>query len=139
MVARCSNPKGWGFAEYGAKGVAVCERWRRFENFLTDMGERPKGTSIDRLDGAKGYEPGNCRWATRSQQNLNRRKYVIVNKNPNQRKSPGRPKLPVDEGERLYLTIRISAERKARYERAAEKAKETLSGWVKRILDRASR
>lgn len=139
MVARCSNPKGWSFAEYGAKGVTVCERWRRFEAFLEDMGERPKGTSIDRIDGSKGYEPGNCRWATRSQQNLNRRKYVIVNKNPNQGKSPGRPPLPEGERESLYLTIRVSEDRKAQYERAAIKAQLKLSPWVKRVLDRAAK
>jgi hypothetical protein len=139
MVARCSKPKGWSFAEYGAKGVTVCERWKRFEHFLSDMGERPPGTSIDRIDGSKGYEPGNCRWATRSQQNLNRRKYVIVNKNPNQGKSPGRPPLPPGERESLYLTIRISEARKALYELAAKGRGLTLSAWVKAVLDRASK
>lgn len=139
MMARCNNPDGWGYEEYGAKGVTVCERWHDFRNFLYDMGERPQGKTIDRIDGSKGYEPGNCRWATRAQQNANRRKYIIVNKNPNQRRSPGRPPLPLEQGERLSLNIRVSEARKAQYERAAERAGETLSAWVKRVLDRASK
>lgn len=53
--------------------VKVCKRWQRFENFLADMGERPEGKTIDRIDGARGYEPGNCRWATPKEQVANRR------------------------------------------------------------------
>lgn len=138
MMARCNNPKGWGYAEYGAKGITVCERWHDFRNFLYDMGERPAGRSIDRIDGSKGYEPENCRWATRAQQNANRRRYIIANKNPNQGRSRGRPPLG-DEAENERFAMRVSKERLSRYGKAAAKAQESLSAWVKRVLDRAAK
>ena len=76
---RATNPKSKDFHRYGAIGIGMAERWLTFENFFADMGERPPGKSIDRIDGSKGYEPGNCRWATAQQQALNRRDLVVVN------------------------------------------------------------
>jgi hypothetical protein len=73
MKARCLNPNAAGYARYGGAGVVVCDRWLKFENFYADMGERPDGCSLDRIDGTKGYEPGNCRWSTTKEQNLNRK------------------------------------------------------------------
>ncbi len=74
MKQRCTNPKNVGWDRYGGAGITVCERWMRsFENFLADMGPRPgPDYSLDRIDGAKGYAPDNCRWATRSEQQRNR-------------------------------------------------------------------
>ena len=73
MIQRCHNPNSYKYPEYGQRGIIVCRRWRKFVNFLADMGERPKGTTLDRKDSTKGYFKENCRWATSKQQTKNRR------------------------------------------------------------------
>jgi len=74
MKSRCHNPRHYDFYLYGARGIEVCPRWRgSFQAFLMDVGARPPGYTLDRIDNSKGYEPGNVRWATRSQQMQNRR------------------------------------------------------------------
>lgn len=72
MLARCHREAHPKYKSYGLKGIFVCDRWREsFSNFLADMGERPPNTTIDRIDGALGYSPTNCRWATIDQQQSN--------------------------------------------------------------------
>ena len=73
MIQRCTNSKRRGFRHYGGRGISICDQWRHsFETFLADMGPRPDGTSIDRIDVDGNYEPSNCRWATDAQQARNR-------------------------------------------------------------------
>lgn len=75
IKTRCLVPTNKDFKYYGARGISVCDRWlNSFENFLVDMGNRPKGLTLDRINTYGNYEPGNCRWATWHEQRVNQRK-----------------------------------------------------------------
>lgn len=72
MRERCNNPNNTRYSRYGGRGIIYCKEWDNFERFLKDMGKRPPGTSLDRIDNDGNYTPENCRWATAQEQNLNK-------------------------------------------------------------------
>ncbi len=82
MLTRCSNPKRDSWENYGGRGIRVCDRWLKFENFLQDMGKAPSGKhTLDRINNDGNYSPSNCRWATMSRQARNRRSTRMVTYN----------------------------------------------------------
>ena len=79
LIDRCKNPNDKKYKYYGGRGIKICERWlsenNGFVNFFADMGEKPKGLTLERMDNDGNYEPGNCKWATYKEQNNNQRSY----------------------------------------------------------------
>lgn len=79
MIARCHDPRNPQFKDYGGRGIAVCQRWRDSPDaFIRDIGPRPAGMTLDRIDNDRGYEPDNLRWASRAEQQRNRRNNILV-------------------------------------------------------------
>lgn len=79
MKQRCNYKKNISYPWYGGRGISVCERWQVFENFLADMGERPKGHQLDRINGDGNYEPENCRWVSPIENSRNRKANAFIN------------------------------------------------------------
>lgn len=74
MMARCTNPRNHNYKNYMERGIKVCQEWHTFGNFFRDMGEKPKGLQLDRIDNNGNYEPNNCRWVTAKENSNNRRR-----------------------------------------------------------------
>lgn len=73
MIQRCTNPNRKAYKNYGGRGITVCDSWSSYDVFLKDMGERPAGKTLDRIDNSRGYYKGNCKWSTPREQKLNQR------------------------------------------------------------------
>ncbi len=78
MKTRCLNPNSSKWSYYGGRGITVCERWLKFENFLADMGVKPAGLTLDRIDPDGSYGPENCRWTTWHEQRMNQRRMKVA-------------------------------------------------------------
>lgn len=81
MIARCLHEAHDAYPLYGGAGITVCDKWLEYEGFLEDMGQRPSGLTLDRIDGSLGYFPGNCRWATKKEQANNRSNNRVLSAN----------------------------------------------------------
>lgn len=78
MICRCTKKNEQGYSNYGGRGIKICDKWMKMDGFFDDMGERPDGMSLDRIDNNKGYFKENCRWATQKQQHRNKRSNRII-------------------------------------------------------------
>ncbi len=78
MIERCTNPECQAYKNYGGRGIVVCERWLKPENFIADIGTRPPGKTLERINNNGNYEPGNCKWATNKEQHRNKRSNRVL-------------------------------------------------------------
>jgi len=115
MKQRCLNPNAIGYHRYGGRGITICGRWlENFDNFCQDMGERPEGMTLDRINNDGNYESSNCKWSTPKEQANNRR-----------------------AGENnAQIGIRVSPSIKIKLEELAELDNRTLSNYIKRLFSK---
>ena len=129
MIQRCTNPNQSHYERYGGRGVTVCDAWKTFANFYADMGDPPTDShSIERIDNSKGYEPGNCCWATPKEQRANQRPRLNVKYNAP--KGEDHPKATITE--ELVREIRASTERNADIARRIGLSKQSIADIRKR-------
>lgn len=116
MIYRCYNPARINYKDYGGRGIRVCQEWLdSMYKFAEDVGPRPNGTTLDRIDNTKGYSAENCRWATVIQQRLNRRRFKNSSrkyKGHGLAEKSGRQ--PYDMRANLFILVRLTAKRKQR-------------------------
>jgi hypothetical protein len=98
MFARCNNPNNDQYKDYGGRGIRVCERWNNFQTFVADVGKRPRGKTLDRIDNDGHYEPGNCKWSTKKEQSRNSRRNVLLT-------FEGRTQIAIDWASELGINI----------------------------------
>lgn len=115
MISRCTNPKQKAYTTYGAAGISVCPRWKKFENFLEDMGLPEPGMTLDRIDNSKGYYKENCRWTTKIAQARNRTDNRFVS-------LKGKTLILVDAAAQLKLTAGAIYQRMKRHNVTAQQA-----------------
>lgn len=131
MRRRCRNPRAKQFDDYGGRGISICSEWDDFHRFVADMGERPEGFSLDRIDNEKGYYPENCRWASRLEQQRNQRttRRVII-----EGKSYLVAQLASISGLK-HDTIIARATKGMGYEDVIRKTRYTFTGGVRRAIE----
>lgn len=136
MKERCQNPNHTHFKNYGGRGITVCERWSSFEIFLSDMGARPKGYSLDRGNSNGDYTPENCRWASRATQNKNAKHVVQV------MRSDGAAFASLSDGARsvggsapaISRAIKLNRKHKGFRWSAIHESKADVLGWGEEML-----
>jgi hypothetical protein len=105
MIQRCTNPTSQSYSKYGARGIAVCTRWLKFENFLADMGGKPDGLTLERRENDGIYTKNNCYWATWKDQNNNKRRHPIKIRNS------GLPQGVNKHGKKFTAAVAIKGQR----------------------------
>lgn len=129
MKSRCLNPNTWNYVYYGAKGITICDRWlQSFDNFLEDMGDRPWGKTLDRIDNNGGYCPENCKWSTHEEQQSNTSRSVKTNDKETKT-------MKYTEGMKM-LTLWLDEDVHAELKKEAKRDRRSMSGYIRALLDK---